>query len=117
MIMLFMGFEAFKKKYQLSFGHEASFVTLIGFTISWLFIKDSDNTQFAEMMAFNQQLFFYVCLPPIVFASGFNMQRKDFFANMTNVILFGIVGTFIAFFVFVSGTYLYFNVIAKDGVT
>jgi NhaP-type Na+/H+ or K+/H+ antiporter len=52
-----------------------------------------------------------------VFASGFNMQRKDFFANMTNVILFGIVGTFIAFFVFVSGTYLYFNVIAKDGVT
>jgi NhaP-type Na+/H+ or K+/H+ antiporter len=36
---------------------------------------------------------------------------------MANVTLFGIVGTFIAFFVFVGGTYLYFNVIAKGEIT
>ena len=41
MIMLYMGFEAFKSKHKLAFGHEASFVTLIGFLISWLFIKDT----------------------------------------------------------------------------
>jgi hypothetical protein len=53
MIMLFMGFEAFKSKYKLSFGHEASFVTLIGFLISWFFIKDATNYTFADMMSFN----------------------------------------------------------------
>lgn len=48
-------------------------------------------------MTFNGELFFYFVLPPIVFAAGFNMYRKRFFENFTNVLLFGIVGTFIAF--------------------
>jgi NhaP-type Na+/H+ or K+/H+ antiporter len=68
------------------------------------------------MMSFNEQLFFYICLPPIVFASGFNMQRKDFFGNFRNVILFGIIGTFIAFFVFSGLTILYTQVISKGEV-
>ena len=115
MIMLYMGFAAVKEKYQLSFGHEASLVTLTGFIISWAAFK-MNNFAFADMMSFNEQLFFYICLPPIVFASGFNMQRKDFFGNFRNVILFGIIGTFIAFFVFSGLTILYTQVIAKGEV-
>ena len=37
MLIIYMGFEAFKHKRDLSFGHEASLVTLIGFGISWAF--------------------------------------------------------------------------------
>ena len=48
-------------------------------------------------MSFNGNLFFYFVLPPIVFAAGFNMYRKQFFANITNILLFGVGGTFIAF--------------------
>ena len=48
--------------------------------------------------------FFYFLLPPIVFASGFNMQRGNFFANIKNVMLFGVFGTFVAFFSFSSMT-------------
>ena len=48
-------------------------------------------------MKFNDDLFFYFVLPPIVFASGFNMYRKKFFANIQNIVLFGVIGTFIAF--------------------
>ena len=48
-------------------------------------------------MKFNDDLFFYFVLPPIVFASGFNMYRKKFFANIQNIVLFGVLGTFIAF--------------------
>lgn len=48
-------------------------------------------------MRFDDNLFFYFILPPIVFASGFNMYRKKFFANISNILLFGVVGTFIAF--------------------
>ena len=68
------------------------------------------------MMAFNEQLFFYLVLPPIVFASGFNMQRKDFFGNMKNIALFGFVGTFICFFMFCGCTLLYTEVIANGQV-
>lgn len=49
------------------------------------------------MLKFSDNAFFFVCLPPIVFASGFNMQRGNFFANIKNVLMFGILGTFVAF--------------------
>ena len=48
-------------------------------------------------MEFNGTMFFYFVLPPIVFAAGFNMYRKEFFKNITNVLIFGIGGTFVAF--------------------
>ena len=62
-------------------------------------------------MQFSDDLFFYFCLPPIVFASGFNMQRKKFFANFTNIVLFGIVGTIIAFITFTGLTVFYKEII------
>jgi len=37
MLMVYMGFEAFKHKKDLSFGHEASLVTLIGFGVSYAY--------------------------------------------------------------------------------
>ena len=52
------------------------------------------------MMKFNDNTFFYFCLPPIVFASGFNMRRAKFFNNFRSIIAFGVFGTFISFFSF-----------------
>ena len=60
----------------------------------------SGHEDLIAMMKFDGNAFFFVCLPPIVFASGFNMQRGNFFANIKNVLMFGILGTFVAFFSF-----------------
>lgn len=60
----------------------------------------TDNEELIRLLKFDDNTFFFVCLPPIVFASGFNMQRKNFFANIKNILLFGILGTFVAFFSF-----------------
>ena len=106
MLVVYMGFEAFKHKKNISFGHEASLVTLIGFGISYAFVL-SRYDDFNDLMKFSDDLFFYFCLPPIVFASGFNMQRKKFFANIRNIILFGLIGTIIAFVTFSGLTVLY----------
>lgn len=61
-----------------------------------------------ELMKFSDNAFFFVCLPPIVFASGFNMQRGNFFANFKNISIFGIFGTFVAFGSFSAAT-IYFK--------
>ncbi len=101
--MIFMLFEAFKHKHHLKFGHEASLVCVIGIAISAL---NAGKTEFSSIMAFNDDLFFYFVLPPIVFASGFNMYRKKFFSNIRNISLFGVLGTFVTFAGFSGMTYL-----------
>lgn len=55
-------------------------------------------------MAFNDDLFFYFVLPPIIFSQGFNMYRKRFFDNIGNIVLFGVFGTFTTFAVFAACT-------------
>lgn len=59
-----------------------------------------DNDELIKLLRFSDSAFFFFCLPPIVFASGFNMQRGNFFRNIKNILLFGIFGTFVAFFSF-----------------
>ena len=75
-------------------GHEASFIILIGMALSfsaWYF----GHEEFNKMMTFDENFFFYVCLPPIIFSSGYNMKRKKFFENITNIMIFGVFGTVI----------------------
>ena len=116
MLMIFMAFEAFRHKKDLSFGHEASLVTLIGFGISYAY-QAAGKKEFAEMFKFSDDLFFYFCLPPIVFASGFNMQRKKFFQNIGNIVLFGLVGTIITFVSFSVITVIYKDYIKGGEMT
>ena len=37
-------------------------------------------------------------LPPIIFESGYNMEKKTFFKNIGTVLMYSFVGTFIAIF-------------------
>lgn len=53
-----------------------------------------------DMMKFSDNVFFFYCLPPIVYASGFNMHRTNFFKNIKTILLFGIFGTFVSFSIF-----------------
>ena len=114
--MIYMGFEAFKRKHNLSFGHEASLVTLVGFCLSLAWFQ-AEALEFNKMMEFNDNLFFYICLPPIVFASGFNMQRKKILANIKNIMLFGLLGTLICFASFSILIYVYINLINGGSLT
>jgi len=100
MFLLYISLGVCLKRYKCSFGHEASFILIIGMTISWI-LKSLDWDQgIMNFLKFDDNLFFYVCLPPIVFASGFNMHRGEFFANLKIVMIFGVVGTLISFTTF-----------------
>ncbi len=42
------------------------------------------------------KIFMILLLPPIIFESGYNMQKKPFFKNVGTVLTFAFIGTFIA---------------------
>ena len=49
---------------------------------------------------FNEDLFFELILPLILFPTGFNMKRRKFFKNIGTIIKFGFIGTFICFILY-----------------
>ena len=78
LIVAYLIIGALKSASNTAFGHEASYITAIGFLISLAAFKSNNNT-IQENIIFNDNVLFYFCIPPIVFASGYNMRRKRFF--------------------------------------
>ena len=64
----------------------------------------SNNNMIQENIIFDDNVLFYFCIPPIVFASGYNMRRKRFFQNFTNIMIFGILGTLVTYIIFAALT-------------
>lgn len=93
-LAIYMIVGALLEKHHSAFGHEAGVVIVVGAAISLLAYYIGD-IEFIDMMEFDETFFFYFCLPPIVFASGYNMKRKKFFENFHNVIIFGVFNTII----------------------
>ena len=93
----------FIEKRKLPFGHETGVSIVVGLIVSLIFYLIKSEVQ--DFFLFNDTFFFYVCLPPIIFTSGFNMRRRKFFKNFGYIMMFGIFGTIITFIVFSALTY------------
>ena len=100
LLLLYVVGGAFLEKIHAPVGHETSIALILGFIVSLVLWKIPGGHVYASFVSFNGPVFFYLCLPPIIFASGYNMRRKKFFANIGYIILFGLFGTIITFNVF-----------------
>ena len=92
MFILYMVMGSLIEKHHCIVGHEASYIILIGISLSFA-AWWTGHDEFNRIMTFDENFFFYFCLPPIVFASGYNMKRKKFFENIKNILIFGLFGT------------------------
>lgn len=48
---------------------------------------------------FNEEIFMYILLPPIIFEAGFSLSKRYFFSNMTTILVFAVLGTLLSTFI------------------
>ena len=88
------------------FGHETGAVILIGTLISFTFWAcDLSPAEFQ----FSAKFLFEIGLPLILFSAGYNMRRRRFFENFSNITIFGILSTLTTFIFIALFTWLLFR--------
>ena len=103
MLIIYTSVGLYMEKAKPSFGHETGVILLMGISIS--FLVQWLQPEFTENFEFQNTFFFQCWLPLIIFASGYNMKRKKFFQNFSNISKFGLLGTLITFIIYSALTY------------
>jgi len=95
----------FMEHRKFKIGHETGIALIMGLIISAMIHFIPSDHGHSWDISFDPEVLFYVCLPPIIFASGFNMRRRRFFDNIGYILMFGVFGTIVTFFAFAYLTY------------
>ena len=80
--------------------HESSIAALTG-----LIVGGAIKFYTGSAVEFDNDVFFYVVLPPIIFSAGMSLKKKMFFRYISLITLFGVMGTVINFSLITAATY------------
>lgn len=105
-LLLYVTIGSWMETKHFCFGHETGVIIIVGMLISIVIANIKDNIDFLE---WNNDLFFDILLPLIIFTTGYNIRRRKFFENFVNISKFGLLGTFLTFVFYFVLTYLLFK--------
>jgi NhaP-type Na+/H+ or K+/H+ antiporter len=101
LIMLFLlmlsivGGHILKKKHH-KYLQESGLTILIGMAAGLILRCMNVEEYMTKLSNHFVRLFMILLLPPIIFESGYNMQKKPFLKNIGSVMMYAFIGTFIA---------------------
>lgn len=72
--------------------HQSSIAALIGLLVGGAIKFSTGST-----VEFDNDVFFYIVLPPIIFSAGLSLKKKMFFRYISLITLFGVIGTIVNF--------------------
>jgi len=104
-LMLCIFLVHFLLKNKLHYIPESLSIVFLGAAIG-LIMKALPETETKRIEAFSPTAFFLVLLPPIIFESGYNLHKGNFFQNLGSICVFAIIGTVISALVVGGGVYL-----------
>jgi sodium/hydrogen exchanger 8 len=101
MILLFLLFVSMVmghlvNKARINFLHEAGIATMLGIAFSGFLELIGESSELAPVTNLNVDFFLLFLLPPIIFESGYNMDKKPFFKNFGGIMMYAFCGTFIS---------------------
>lgn len=86
----------FLKKIRHKYLQESGLTTLIGVCAGLLLRFLNIEIYITNLSNHFVRLFMLILLPPIIYESGYNMQKKPFFKNLGSIMMYSFLGTFIA---------------------
>ena len=95
-------------KFKFHYLPESVAVVLLGAVIGGI-LKIADNYNlgnWSKEEVFSPTTFFLILLPPIIFESGYNLHKGNFFANLGSILVFAIFGTIVSAVIVGGGIYL-----------
>ncbi|KAJ5075631.1 sodium/hydrogen exchanger [Anaeramoeba ignava] len=97
----------FLRSRKILFLHETGASIIIGGLAGVCIRYFGGKLELKEFSSFKRDVFMLLLLPQIIFESGYNMKRRNFFRNMVSVLLFALIGTLISTFVIGGGLILF----------
>ena len=86
------------QKFNFHYLHESGICMIVGTLIALVskYIGNM-NDSLNNFVTFDDEMFFNIVLPPIIFSAGYNLKKRAFFKYFFYIITFGIFGTIISF--------------------
>ena len=98
MLMLAITFGHYLKKSGHKYLQESGLTVILGMIAGGLLKLLAVEDYMTQLSTHFSNIFMILLLPPIIFESGYNMNKKPFFKNFGTVLAYSFLGTFIAIF-------------------
>ena len=86
------------QKLNFHYLHESGICMIVGALLALLSkYIGNPNDSLNNFVTFDDEMFFNIVLPPIIFSAGYNLKKRAFFKYFFYIVTFGIFGTVISF--------------------
>lgn len=106
-LIIFILSEPLFHKLNFHYIHESGMCMMIGLFFSALDYILRPEKDIASEIRFDDEVFFNLILPPIIFSAGYNLKRKGFYKYFLYVICFGLIGTILNFLLVAPLTFIW----------